>query len=173
MVASAGAPSKISFPSAKSGILGYWNTVWSELFGNVCLLFGSCTYVQSCVRPILWKRSVSAMSLHPHGSESTETTQRASRAWRFDGVWGPIFGDIRLCQPKGFERQWGGGFPEKMSRPKRASRDREGEWVCLNEKQGRPDDLEGVSTGLREREREREMEPAQRLRAQRCASKRR
>ena len=65
----------------------------------------------------------------------------SSKAWRLDGVWAPIFGDIRLCQPKGFERQWGGGLPVKMSRPKRASSDREGEWVCLNEKQGRPNEL--------------------------------
>ena len=88
---------------------------------------------------------MSAMLLYPHGSESTETTQRASSAWRFDGVWGHIIGNIRLCQAKGFERQWGGGLPVKMSRPKRASSDREGEWVYLNEKQGRPNEPQGVS----------------------------
>ena len=135
MVAPACAPSKISFPNAKSCILGCWNTVWSGFFGNNFLHFGSYAYVQSCVKPTLWKCSVSAMLLYPHGSESTETAQRASSAWRFDGVWGHIIGDIRLCQPKGFERQTGGGPPDTHRPPARAgaaARTLRGCWVLTN-----------------------------------------
>ena len=61
--------------------------------------------------------------LYPHGSESTETTQRASSAWRFDGVWSHTIGDIRLCQPKGLERQTGGGPPDTHRPPARAGAD--------------------------------------------------
>ena len=75
------------------------------------------------------------MLLYPHGSESPETAQRVSSAWRFDGVWGHIIGDIRLCQAKGFERQMGEGPPDTHRPPGRAgaaARTLRGCWVLTD-----------------------------------------